>query len=375
MIKNVVSRYCLNGSTVFGCFLDASKAFDRVDHSLLFKKLLNKDLPPAVVRILLTWYTDQKAGVMWNGSISHKFSISNGVRQGGVLSPILFTVYMDDLLADLEKLGIGCYWRHHFAGAVCYADDIALIAPSSSALRLMLQTCTQFASCHSLVFNVSKTQLIKFSLCSTGLEQDKFTFCGENLSYSKTVVHLGHILSHELSDNPDIIAIRQDMCRKANHMLATFRCCNPVTKTKLMQSFCMSLYGSSLWKTSSTELRSLETARNNLLRKIWNLPKQCHTAILHKVAGVTSIYNIVTVRSRKLVIAAQKTGSHLLADVFCDAATLVYTNVGYNALHADRHWKNYNEAEELCAKFIRDAKSCPEVNTGLMDDIVYMCTI
>ena len=65
------------------------------------------------------------------------FSISNGVRQGG---PILFTVYMNDLLADLEKQGIGCYWKHHFDGDVCYADDIALIAPSSSALRLMLQS-------------------------------------------------------------------------------------------------------------------------------------------------------------------------------------------------------------------------------------------
>ena len=82
------------------------------------------------------------------------------MRQGGVLSPILFTVYIDDLLLELEKQGVGCFWKHHFAGAVCYADDVALIAPSASALHLMLRACTQFASTHSLIFNASKTQLI-----------------------------------------------------------------------------------------------------------------------------------------------------------------------------------------------------------------------
>ena len=63
-----------------------------------------------------------------------KFSICNGIHQGGVLSPILFTIYVDDLLADLDKQGVGCFWRYHFVDAVCYADDIALIALSPSAL-------------------------------------------------------------------------------------------------------------------------------------------------------------------------------------------------------------------------------------------------
>ena len=69
-------------------------------------------------------------------------SLANGVRQGGVLSPILFTVYIDDLLLELKRQGIGCYWSKHFVGAVCYADDITLLTPSPSALRLMLNTCS-----------------------------------------------------------------------------------------------------------------------------------------------------------------------------------------------------------------------------------------
>ena len=142
---------------MYGCFLDASKAFDRVDHSLLFDKLLKRKLSPVVARTLLAWYSQQIVSISWNSSLSDKFSITNGVRQGGVLSPILFTIYIDDLLSDLEKIGVGCYWRQHFVGAVCYADDIALLAPSPAALRLILDACSRFASAHSLIFNAAKT--------------------------------------------------------------------------------------------------------------------------------------------------------------------------------------------------------------------------
>ena len=90
------------------------------------------------------------------------FGVSNGVRLGGVLSPILFTIYIDDLLLDLHQLGVGCFWNQRFVGALCYADDVALLAPSPCALRLMLNRCYQFAQSHSLVFNADRTQLICF---------------------------------------------------------------------------------------------------------------------------------------------------------------------------------------------------------------------
>ena len=83
---------------------------------------------------------------------SDPFGVSNGVRQGGVLSPILFTVYLDELLQRLTALGIGCHVGHHYVGSTCYADDIALLAPSSSALRVLLRECEIFAQ--NIIFSL-----------------------------------------------------------------------------------------------------------------------------------------------------------------------------------------------------------------------------
>ena len=102
LLKNVIHNYLESDSHVYGCFLDASKAFDRVDHALLFEKLLHRHL-------LLSWYISQQLKVRCSNTFSEPFNISNGVRQGGVLSPILFTIYIDDLLTALECNGIGCF--------------------------------------------------------------------------------------------------------------------------------------------------------------------------------------------------------------------------------------------------------------------------
>ena len=94
--------------------------------------------------------------VRWNSSVSDSFHVSNGVRQGGVLSPMLFAVYVDSLLEMLEASGVGCYSGSCFVGAVCYADDIVLLAPCASALTVLLDICDTFASSHGLAFNAAK---------------------------------------------------------------------------------------------------------------------------------------------------------------------------------------------------------------------------
>ena len=85
----VIYKYkSLNGG-MFMCFLDAPKAFDRVKHSVLFNKLTRRGVPGYIVKLLSYWYAKQTMRVRWGDCISSPFRVSNGVRQGGILSPYL----------------------------------------------------------------------------------------------------------------------------------------------------------------------------------------------------------------------------------------------------------------------------------------------
>ena len=90
---------------------------------------MSRGLPLPVVRLLSSWYSTQNLSVRWINALSSPFTVSNGVRQGGVLSPVLFSIYLDELLLKLESTGVGCFWNSHYAGALAYADDIVLLAP------------------------------------------------------------------------------------------------------------------------------------------------------------------------------------------------------------------------------------------------------
>ena len=83
-------------------------------------------------------YVTRQACVSWARIISDYFSVHNGVRQGGVLSPILFCVYINNLLQRLSRSGVGCYLGTNFAGTLAYADDIALVRPTPSAMHKLL---------------------------------------------------------------------------------------------------------------------------------------------------------------------------------------------------------------------------------------------
>ena len=136
-------------------------------------------MPKPIVRFLFRWYLTQQLSVHWMGRTSEHFDVTNGVRQGGVLSPVLFAVYLDSLLNSLRSSGRR-FWGNHFCGALCYADDLTILAPSPDALRKMLAQCEAHVVSHDIHFNVSKTQLICFrrSPCA---DQSRFLFCGHLL--------------------------------------------------------------------------------------------------------------------------------------------------------------------------------------------------
>jgi hypothetical protein len=121
--------------------LDASQAFDNVQYTKLFTLLLERNLCPMTCRVLLNMQTGQAVRVRWGHSTSPSFSVRNGVKQGGILSPILFTIYADRLLSTIAESRQGCHLGNVYAGAVGYADDIALLAPTRSSMSTMLKHC------------------------------------------------------------------------------------------------------------------------------------------------------------------------------------------------------------------------------------------
>ena len=142
---------------MFLCYMDASKAFDRINHWTLFRKLLRRGIPPIFVRIIVFWYRFQTVCVKWGQVLSPHFKVLNGVRQGGILSPRFYNVYIDDLSLHLSSCNIGCVFGSHVINHISYADDLIIFCPSAKGLQSLITICQTYGNDHDINFNLDKT--------------------------------------------------------------------------------------------------------------------------------------------------------------------------------------------------------------------------
>ena len=147
----------------FSVFLDAFKAFDRVSHELLFKKLLLRDVPPCFIQLLRYWYRQQQMRVRWRSQLFRSFGVSEGVRQRGILSPYLFAVYIDQLTKDLNRVSAGCYIGNTLVNHIIYADDVCCFSPSVAGLQDLMYVIA------FLIKMVLFLIVINLSVCSFSL--------------------------------------------------------------------------------------------------------------------------------------------------------------------------------------------------------------
>ena len=243
-LKYIIEYYRNLDSAMYICFLDASKAFDKVNHWNLFYKLLNRNVPCIVVRILLCWYTTQLFYVNWDHTLSEPFNVTNGVRQGGILSPILFNVFMDDLSVLLNKEYIGCYLQGVPYNHLFYADDSVLLAPSPSALQKLINICDAYATDVELTYNTKKTVcmsiLPKWLKVNNGFQ---FELSGNTLSYTNEHKYLGVYIRNDCMDGSDIQQQVRSIYARGNIIIAKFSNCDVNVKTRLFKTFCNSFYG------------------------------------------------------------------------------------------------------------------------------------
>ena len=110
--------------------MDCSIAFDMVRWTELFNKLLRCEVSPICLRLIMFIYRNQYCDVRWNGKFSHRFPVSNGVRQGAVSSPIFFCNYVDQLIQELRRSELGCKIGGHYLGVAEYAIIFSYSAPA-----------------------------------------------------------------------------------------------------------------------------------------------------------------------------------------------------------------------------------------------------
>ncbi len=219
--------------------------------------------------------------VLWSGYASDYFTTRNGVKQGGVLSPILFCIYIDSLLVELSSSGVGCYIGSNFTGALAYADDIVLITPTSSAMHRMLSICSDFANRYDVLFNAEKSKfLVVAPYGDRYLYKDMckclFQIGDQYIENVKKYPHLGHAILDNCSDIDDITSRCNSFNRQTNYMLCCFDKMDLLVKLRLFSSYCCSFYGCELWSLCSDSVEIFCNAWRKAVMRVLNLPFNTH---------------------------------------------------------------------------------------------------
>ena len=224
ILKETILSYLKFNTPVYAAFLDISKAFDNVNHKDLIQKLLNLNIPLIYLKIIYVWYRNQNVCVNHDNNLSSVWKLKRGVRQGGILSPLFFNLYINDLLNEVTCSNIGCKFGIFYQNIIAYADDLVLLAPSISGLQKLINISANACKDLFLEFNTKKSVCIKFYKYNRLTENiNSVVKLGNSpLSFVNNVVYLGFNLSFNLSDDADIIRVRNKFYASFNTILRKF---------------------------------------------------------------------------------------------------------------------------------------------------------
>ena len=198
-LKSCVNHFTERGSSVYVAFLDFSKAFDTISHSGLFLKLIDRNVPLCFLLIIMNWYLNMEYNVKWAKAHSKSFRVLCGTKQGGILSPDFFSIYINDLIKILKRMGIGCHLINYFIACLLFADDMSLIAPTREALQRLLDVCASYCFQFCLKFNIGKTKIMVFGRLSRSVSSlERISINGELIEYVEKCKYLGnYLVSHD----------------------------------------------------------------------------------------------------------------------------------------------------------------------------------
>ena len=215
-LKNIIDKYINAGTRkhLFACFVDFKAAFDSVWREGLFYKMLHMGIGGNLLNLLRNMYDKVMYSVKIDGKISKPFLSRVGVKQGCVLSPLLFNMFISDLpdifTADCDPVTVNSLSTN----SLLFADDLVMLSESAEGLQNCIDKLEGYCNKWGLCINQSKTKVIIFN--KGGMKISKFRFCVNNqvIDVVQSYCYLGIVFSSCGSFTRAIAAL-QDKARKA----------------------------------------------------------------------------------------------------------------------------------------------------------------
>ena len=231
------------------------------------------------------------------------------------MSPILFGIYIDELLSRLHNSGYGCKIGHLYYGALGYADDVSFIAPSLHALKMMRDITVAYAKEFDITFNPIKCQFIYYG------KSDNVTFTFDDVvlhaSEKGIHTHLGHIIGPNVNNNIMLDASNV-VTRQVNFVLHNFSYCSYDVRYELLKSYYISFYGSPLWNMTSKCMFVFYVTWRKAIRKLFDIPNRTHCDLLPIIADCKHIETQLLCRLVKFIccaISSQNLHLNMLIDI------------------------------------------------------------
>ena len=274
LVKETVFKYNNENSNVHCAMIDLSKAFDCVNKNILFAKLRKSSLNLKIIDLLQFMYSNTSVNILFNGIKGHNWDIGNGVRQGGILSPLLYGFYTNDILESISSMNDGCSLNGYKTNIIAYADDLLLMSPTVKGLQLMQDNLQILLK--DLCFKIadkSKYLIFKHKNYKTQEYNPKILLDGAVLYDVNECIYLGVILNGSHDVGSDIDRRLSSFLKQFNGMYSKFNFAHNNVLFFLFKAYTSSFYGLEVIHDRIPKflLNRISVAYHKAIKKIANL--------------------------------------------------------------------------------------------------------
>ena len=260
VLRTLCERNIEFNNEIYICFVDFEKAFDRVNWRLLMDTLKKIGVDWRDRRMIRQLYLNQSAMIRIQGINSKPATIGQGVRQGCLLSPLLFSIYSERMMRDaLDQTTDGIKVGGEIIMDIRFADDQAMIADTEAGLQRIMNHLDQKSKEFNMAINMKKTKVMKVS--RSGERDINISLNGMKIEQVKKFQYLGSIISSD-GRSQDEIKARLSMARtaftKRRDLLSkgfNNRVKNRIIKTIIWS---VALYASETWTMSEEDIKKIE---------------------------------------------------------------------------------------------------------------------